>query len=137
MIIQHSIKKVAVFLIGAAILVLGITLIVNSYQPADSETKPATTANTQTPAAQVATSTPQGSYTLAQLVTHNTAKSCWTNVRGNVYDVTSWIGKHPGGDAAILAMCGKNATAAFEGQHGGQARPESELAAFKIGVLVK
>lgn len=85
-----------------------------------SQTTPTTTAKT---------------YSLAEIKTHNTKASCWTVVNGSVYDVTSWISKHPGGQMAITSMCGIDASAAFNGQHGGQARPVSELASFKIGAL--
>ncbi len=78
---------------------------------------------------------PQG-YTMAQVQAANSASKCWSVVSGNVYDLTSWIGQHPGGASAIKAMCGVDATSAFQGQHGGQARPASELAGFKIGVLL-
>jgi cytochrome b involved in lipid metabolism len=74
-------------------------------------------------------------YTLEDIAMHNGEESCWTAVSGNVYDVTTWIPQHPGGPQRILAMCGKDATAAFEGQHGGMPRPEEMLASFKIGVL--
>lgn len=77
------------------------------------------------------------SYTLAEVASHNTAQSCYTAVNSSVYDVTSWIKQHPGGEQAIIGMCGKDASSAFDAQHGGQSRPESELASFKIGVLVK
>jgi cytochrome b involved in lipid metabolism len=78
---------------------------------------------------------PQG-YTMAQVQAANSASKCWSVVSGNVYDLTSWIGQHPGGASAIKAMCGVDATSVFQGQHGGQARPASELAGFKIGVLL-
>jgi cytochrome b involved in lipid metabolism len=77
-----------------------------------------------------------GTFTAAQVALHNSAASCYTIVRGSVYDLTEWIGRHPGGKSAILRMCGKDATQDFEGQHGGQRRPESELAGFEIGVLI-
>jgi cytochrome b involved in lipid metabolism len=76
-------------------------------------------------------------YTLTEVKLHNSAASCWTVVNGSVYNVTSWIKQHPGGSAAIMGTCGIDASSAFNGQHGGQARPASELASFKIGVLAK
>lgn len=75
------------------------------------------------------------SYTLTDVAAHSSAQSCWTTINGNVYDVTSWISQHPGGAEAILSLCGHDGSAAFNGQHGGQRRPASELAGFKIGVL--
>lgn len=73
--------------------------------------------------------------TATQVTTHNSAESCWTSISGNVYDLTAWISQHPGGRSAILSLCGVDGTAAFNAQHGGQGRPEHELATFKVGSL--
>ncbi len=74
---------------------------------------------------------------MAQVKQHNSASSCYTAINGSVYDVTSWINQHPGGASAILSLCGTDGSAAFDAQHGGQRRPESELASFKIGALAQ
>ncbi len=76
-------------------------------------------------------------YAMADVAAHNSGASCWTAINGGVYDVTSWIKQHPGGQQAILSLCGTDGSAAFNGQHGGQARPASELATFKIGTLAQ
>lgn len=76
-------------------------------------------------------------YTIAEVATHSDAVSCWTVVRDNIYDLTDWINQHPGGSEKILAMCGKDATEAFVGKHGGAMRPENELAGREIGKLAK
>jgi len=81
------------------------------------------------------TTTKTNSYTLADLATHNSSKSCYTTINGQVYDLTSWISQHPGGRQAILSLCGKDGTQAFNDQHGGQSRPEQELKSFLIGKL--
>lgn len=81
--------------------------------------------------------TAPGTYTMAVVATHDSSASCWAAINGSVYDVTTWIGQHPGGQDAILSLCGKDGTAAFTGQHGGQARQEKELVKYKIGVLAK
>lgn len=85
-----------------------------------------------------ATPTPATSaagYTLADVAKHGDQKSCWSVVDGTVYDLTDWINQHPGGAQRILGMCGKDASRAFNAQHGGQGRAERELATFKIGPL--
>jgi cytochrome b involved in lipid metabolism len=85
-----------------------------------------------------ATGTPANSstaYTLVQVKTHNTSKSCWAVINGNVYDLTTWIAQHPGGEGAILSICGKDGTQAFGGQHENNSRILSILATFKIGAL--
>ena len=90
---------------------------------------PVTTVTTVTPASVLT------SYTLAQVALHANATSCWSAVNGGVYDLTAWIGQHPGGKQAILSICGKDGSAAFNDQHSGQRRPANELASFKIATL--
>lgn len=72
---------------------------------------------------------------IADIQTHNTQASCWAAIDGSVYDLTAWIAKHPGGPQRIISICGTDATATFNGQHGGQEKAEAQLANFKIGVL--
>lgn len=90
------------------------------------------------PAAQPATTVSTGgsaTFTMAQVAQHGTAASCYSAINGSVYDLTPFVTKHPGGQAAIKSLCGVDGTAAFNGQHGGQASPASVLAQYKIGVL--
>ena len=75
------------------------------------------------------------SYFIADVASHRDATSCWTAISENVYDLTPWISKHPGGKEAILSICGIDGTKAFTAQHGGQAKPEAELRSFFIGKL--
>lgn len=103
----------------------------------DTNAGSGTDAPAATQAPKPATVPSPGIYTMAQVETHASGSSCWTVVNGNVYDVTAWISKHPGGRGAIMGMCGRDASAAFDGQHGGQRRPEAELANYKIGVLAR
>jgi hypothetical protein len=35
-------------------------------------------------------------------IKHNVESDCWIAVRGKVYDVTSWVPKHPGGVDPIV-----------------------------------
>lgn len=68
-----------------------------------------------------------------EVAAHSSPEDCWAIVGDGVYDLTAWISRHPGGGPVIEAMCGTDATAAFEGEHAGQREPEEELAAFRIG----
>ncbi len=81
--------------------------------------------------------TTAGTYTMADIAKHAVASNCWTTVDGSVYDVTAWISRHPGGQQAIIGLCGRDGSEAFDGQHGGERRPTNELASFKIGTLSK
>lgn len=108
--------------------------------------QPVVTATTTAPS--VATSSPVGvtapekpvtptvaTYTLAQVSAHATANDCWTTMNGVVYNVTPFVSKHPGGVEAISQVCGRDGTAFFQAQHGGDKGPEGRLASLKIGVL--
>jgi cytochrome b involved in lipid metabolism len=74
-------------------------------------------------------------YTSAQVASHNSGASCWSVVDNIVYDLTTFLSSHPGGASAVQALCGKDATAAFTGQHGGQPSPTNVLDSFKLGNL--
>ncbi len=101
----------------------------------DDDDRGGTTATQPTQTTPITGTTQTSSYTMAQVKTHNSSKSCWTIVSGKVYDLTAWINNHPGGPGPILSLCGVDGTAAFTAQHGGQARPASELKSFLIGAL--
>lgn len=78
---------------------------------------------------------PKGTYTLADVALHATEGDCWSIVNGTVYDLTSWISRHPGGARPIVNMCGKDGSANFERKHGSAPRPQAALILLKIGVL--
>lgn len=81
------------------------------------------------------TNTTASGYTVAEVAQHSSRSSCWSIINGNVYDLTSWIPKHPGGEGAILGICGKDGSSKFNGQHGGGASQAQILVGFKIGAV--
>ena len=96
----------------------------------------ATATATPTEAAEEPVSAPTiVGYTLAEIAENSSVDSCWVAIDGGVYDLTMWIKSHPGGEAAILQLCGADGTQMFLGQHGGQARPSSTLDDYYIGPL--
>ena len=123
---MKNIKSTIVFLGIAGALFIIITFIASSRASNAPREE-----NVVSDTPQVNTNT---MYTLAQVAAHKDATSCWTIVRTNVYDLSAWIAAHPGGDKAILGLCGKDGTKAFEGQHGGQENPEKALEGFQIGI---
>lgn len=76
-----------------------------------------------------------GAITATEVGTHSTPDDCWTIIDGNVYDMTPFIARHPGGSAAIAGLCGRDGTAGFRGQHGSASAPNAQLEPLKIGVL--
>jgi len=64
---------------------------------------------------------------------HDTRDDCWAVVSGSVYDLTSFVARHPAGPGDITELCGTDATEDFLDEHGGQGEPEQWLATLKIG----
>lgn len=72
---------------------------------------------------------------LGVVTAHDSSESCWAALDGGVYDLTDWVGQHPGGEDAIESLCGTDGTEAFTGQHGGNERVAEQLSEFRIGEL--
>lgn len=77
------------------------------------------------------------SFTLSQVAAHATERDCWSAIGDSVYDLTSWVSRHPGGSRSILNLCGKNGTDMFTRKHGGSARAAQALFLLRIGVLTR
>jgi fatty acid desaturase/cytochrome b involved in lipid metabolism len=56
-------------------------------------------------------------YSWKEVEQHKNHDDIWIVVKGKVYDVTSWIPKHPGGVQMLLSNGGREATAAFVSYH--------------------
>jgi cytochrome b involved in lipid metabolism len=56
-------------------------------------------------------------YTWQQVAQHNNADSCWMYINHTVYDVTSWLDRHPGGRHILLLSAGRDVTDLFESYH--------------------
>ena len=57
---------------------------------------------------------------ISELSMHNLKENCWVSYKDKVYDITSWLPRHPGSAEAIIPYCGNSTKfeQAFEGQHG-------------------
>jgi len=55
----------------------------------------------------------------AEIAKHGSADSCWVIISSKVYDLTSYIGIHPGGPGEIIPSCGKDGTSAFATRNSG------------------
>jgi cytochrome b involved in lipid metabolism len=76
-------------------------------------------------------------YTMERVKANGTSSSCWTVINGYVYDLTKWIGSHPGGSGAITSLCGTDGTSEFLAMHRGQGKPEARLSGYALGKLEK
>jgi len=86
-----------------------------------------------TPTAKATTAS--AGYTMEKVRANNNEASCWSVIDGNVYDLTKWIGSHPGGRGNILSLCGKNGTAEFASKHRGDSNPQTRLKGYLLGPL--
>ncbi|XP_064467510.1 uncharacterized protein LOC135378410 isoform X1 [Ornithodoros turicata] len=75
-------------------------------------------------------------YTLDDVAQHCFHDDCWLVVHNRVYDVTSFITQHPGGEEIIWEHAGRDATLAFTGA-GHSQDAVVILNKYIIGVLVE
>ncbi|NCN99898.1 cytochrome b5 domain-containing protein [Candidatus Falkowbacteria bacterium] len=75
------------------------------------------------------------SYTLTEIMAHNNADNCWSAINGDVYDLSTWVSRHPGGSQKIINMCGEDASSGFNGMHGSSTSAKAALVLLKIGSL--
>lgn len=118
--------------------------VTSSASPVVTKTAIPTIKSTATPSSTIRptatptpTSTPAGpvTFTLAQIAQHSNKSSCWSTIENKVYDLTTWISQHPGGEQNILSICGKDGTSAFTAQHDHRQQQQNILAGFLIGNL--
>ncbi len=76
-----------------------------------------------------------GVYTLEEVATHALQEDCWTTIRGAVYDLTTWVSRHPGGENPIVSLCGIDGTERFEKKHGDSKNAQAAIVLLKIGTL--
>ncbi|HJM04130.1 MAG TPA: cytochrome b5-like heme/steroid binding domain-containing protein [Candidatus Saccharimonadaceae bacterium] len=121
---------IAVISLLVIIIGLGVWVIISRQFQSSSDTQ---------------TAQPTNSWTADEVALHSSKSDCWTIISGDVYDLTTFINRHPGGDE-ILRACGTDATTLFtsrqtdDGQFVGSGTPHSQtayeqLAKLKIGSL--
>ncbi|MEK9179046.1 MAG: cytochrome b5-like heme/steroid binding domain-containing protein, partial [Patescibacteria group bacterium] len=111
-------QKIIALVLGAVVVLIAVVVAIN--QPKGKGKQPPRQLGGQPQNFQ--TTSTSGSkqilpaYTLANVSGHVDAESCWTIVNGSIYDLTAWVSQHPGGEEKILSICGKDGSAAFNGQ---------------------
>ncbi|XP_071065212.1 cytochrome b5 type B isoform X4 [Dasypus novemcinctus] len=53
-------------------------------------------------------------YRLEEVAKHNSSKELWLVIHGRVYDVSSFLNEHPGGEEVLLEQAGVDASESFE-----------------------
>ncbi|KAL9253094.1 Cytochrome b5 isoform A-like protein [Drosera capensis] len=73
-------------------------------------------------------------YSMKEVSEHNSKRDCWVVIDGKVYDVSTYLNEHPGGDDVVLEVTGKDSIEEFEDAgHSEEARELLET--FFIGEL--
>lgn len=80
---------------------------------------------------------PPTEYTMEEVAKHNTKETCWSVIDGQIYDLTNWIGKHPGGAGNIMKICGADGTSTFSKQHKDGSKAAGKLDEFYKGMLIQ
>jgi len=73
-------------------------------------------------------------FTLGEVKKHNKKNDAWTIIENKVYDISTWIPTHPGGDV-ILKAVGKNGTRLFKSVNHPSFVKENVLPKYYIGNL--
>lgn len=63
-----------------------------------------------------------------QLAQHNTPSDCWVSYQGHVYDLSTYFGSHPGGDATLAKYCGQDMAVGFNTKDRSPAQAHSATA---------
>ena len=79
---------------------------------------------------------PPREITPRELAEHSAPESCWTALRGRVYDLAPYLKFHPGGSHFLVAVGGKDATKVFDSYHA-WVNAGALLASCLVGKLVE
>lgn len=52
-------------------------------------------------------------YTRQEVAGHKKLDDCWIVVDGEVYNITSWLKRHPGGARILMHFAGEDATVSW------------------------
>jgi cytochrome b involved in lipid metabolism len=127
-----------------AVAVVSILVLfgMGAYVVADtsSDQSQSTTIDASQLASNKALATPEGSYSTEEVAQHASGDDCWTIIGNNVYDITSYVPRHPGGSEILLA-CGVDGSSLFNqrqdknGNEIGSGTPHGSNAADQLAKL--
>ncbi len=137
--LNTSLKAVTTIVAAASLVltvVVGHSGASSAWKDRVAEPAPITSDASPAPSGKTGgTASGQLALSAQEVAKHNSASDCWSVVKGNVYNLTSYIQRHPGGQSALKNICGKDGSAAFTNQHNNQGKPNNVLQGFLIGAL--
>jgi fatty acid desaturase/predicted heme/steroid binding protein len=72
-------------------------------------------------------------FTWQEVAQHNTESSAWVYIGNAVYDITSWLDRHPGGKDILLLSAGRDISDLFVTYHPFTDNAAKVIAKFQIG----
>lgn len=72
-------------------------------------------------------------YTWEEVAQHNTESSCWVYIGNQVYDITSWLDRHPGGKEILLLTAGRDISDLFVTYHPFTDKAAAVISKYQIG----
>lgn len=135
-------KTLGLGLLAVAVAIIaGFGILQLTGNEEAEETPAVSLESSTTPAAEPEAATNPETFTLAEVATHNSENDCWTIIDENVYDITTYVPRHPGGDE-ILRACGANGSSLFnerttdDGETVGSGTPHSSSAQSQLSSLL-
>lgn len=128
---EQWIEMLVAFL-SIAVTVILVVIIIGRYPKISIPLPGSTTSPTPTNTSGVV------ALDLASVEKHNTPGDCWIIVNNEVYAVSTYLSRHPGGAGIIIPYCGRDATQVYitrAGTGGHSSRANSELATLRLGTL--
>lgn len=75
-------------------------------------------------------------YTLSEVSNHDLTSDCWLIILDHVYNITSFLQQHPGGEYILMEYAGRDGTIPFkDARHGKDSY--LILSKYLIGILPK
>lgn len=142
---EGDFMKKVIGVVVVLVLVMGLSAFAYSQLSADNDSAEQTVTTSTDQQALDTETADQEVYAVAEVADHNSPTDCWTIISGSVYDITSYVQRHPGGND-ILKACGTDGSSLFlqredsNGNAVGSGEPhsssaQSQLASFKIGTV--
>jgi hypothetical protein len=134
-----------------ALLIVGLLIVfgIGAYLVSDTTTETAvnnssesSTGSIEQTGPDIPVEAPSRLITAEEVALHTAKDDCWTIIGDNVYDITPYVPRHPGGINNILKACGTDGSSLFnerqegDGSQVGSGTPHSSRAAGQLAELV-
>ncbi len=118
----------------ALTLFIGSAVIIYQGRPAYDMQQAENNAEQNSDVEQDSTQT-ETQFSFEQVQAHSTPEDCWAAINGSVYDLSTWVSRHPGGATPIEGLCGTDGSEKFTRVHGKSNVAQAALVLLKIGEL--